>query len=133
DATLGPPAPDALVSFAKSHEGEATTRMGAVRFATHVVGSAAGGTTQVLYVFVRVPPAEGVPGLLSALVALTTLLVAVAAIVAFAVARDAEKDVVYVAQRVLGMAKVRTEPAGEPVALRSMDEVGVLTSAFNDL
>jgi len=133
DATLGPPAPDALVSFAKSHEGEATTRMGAVRFATHVVGSAGGGTTQVLYVFVRVPPAEGVPGLLSALVALTTLLVAVAAIVAFAVARDAEKDVVYVAQRVLGMAKVRTEPAGEPVALRSMDEVGVLTSAFNDL
>ena len=140
DATLGPPAPDALVSFAKSHEGEATTRMGAVRFATHVVGSAGGGTTQtsgvgsdVLYVFVRVPPAEGVPGLLSALLALTTLLVAVAAIVAFAVARDAEKDVVYVAQRVLGMAKVRTEPAGEPVALRSMDEVGVLTSAFNDL
>jgi len=31
------------------------------------------------------------------------------------------------------MAKVRSEPAGEPVPLRTMDEVGALTSAFNDL
>lgn len=129
DATLGPPAPDDLVTFAKQKQGDATTRMGAVRFATHSVGGSAG----VLYVFVRVPAAEGAPALLSALLALTTLLVAVAAIVAVAVARDAEKDVVYVAQRVLAMAKVRTEPAGEPVPLRSMDEVGALTGAFNDL
>jgi signal transduction histidine kinase len=127
DATFGPPSPENLVTFAREGRGEAATRIGTVRFATQRVGS------DVLYVFVRVPPAEGAPALLSALLALTTLLVAVAAIVAFAVARDAEKDVVYVAQRVLAMAKVRTEPAGEPVALRSMDEVGVLTSAFNDL
>ena len=128
DATLGPPAPDALVEFAKSSHGEATTQVGEVRYATRSVG---GGDT--LFVFVRVPPAEGTPALLSALLALTTLLTAVAAIVAFAVARDAEKDVVYVGQRVLAMAKVRTEPAGEAVPLRSMDEVGALTSAFNAL
>ena len=128
DATLGPPAPEALVAFAKSTHGEATTQVGEVRFATHSVG---GG--DILYVFVRVPPAEGTPALLSALLALTTLLTAIAAIVAFAVARDAEKDVVYVGQRVLEMAKVRTEPAGEAVPLRSMDEVGALTSAFNAL
>ena len=128
DATLGPPAPEVLVEFAKATHGEATTHLGEVRYATHVL---AGG--EVLYVFVRVPPAEGTPALLSALLALTTLLSAVAAIVAFAVARDAEKDVVYVGQRVLAMAKVRTEPAGEPVPLRSMDEVGALTSAFNAL
>ena len=127
DATLGPPAPDALVAFAGQKSGEANMRMGAVRFATRSVDG------DVLFVFVRVPPAEGAPALLSALLALTTLLVAVAAIVAFAVARDAEKDIVYVGERVLAMAKVRTEPAGEAVAVRSMDEVGVLTSAFNDL
>ncbi len=103
--------------------------MGEARFATRVLHE--GG--DALVVFVRVPPAEGAPALFTALLALTTLLISVAAIVAFAVARDAEKDVVYVAQRVLAMAKVRTEPAGEPVALRSMDEVGVLTGAFNDL
>jgi signal transduction histidine kinase len=128
DATLGPPAPETLVAFARSTHGEATTQVGEVRYATRSVG---GG--DVLYVFVRVPPAEGTPALLSALLALTTLLTAVAAIVAFAVARDAEKDVVYVGQRVLAMAKVRTEPAGEAVPLRSMDEVGALTSAFNSL
>jgi len=128
DATLGPPAPETLVAFARATHGEATTHVGEVRYATHSVG---GG--DVLYVFVRVPPAEGTPALLSALLALTTLLTAVAAIVAFAVARDAEKDVVYVGQRVLAMTKVRTEPAGEAVPLRSMDEVGALTSAFNAL
>ncbi len=128
DATLGPPAPDALVTFARTTRGEATTRMGVVRFATHPLG---GG--DVLYVFVRVPPVEGAPALLTALLALTTLLVSVAAIVAFAVARDAEKDVAYVSQRIHAMAKVRSEPAGEPVPLRTMDEVGVLTSTFNDL
>ena len=127
DATLGPPAPDALVSFAKDQHGQTTTRVGAVRFATRALGG------DMLYVFVRVPAAEGAPALLSALLALTTLLVAVAAIVAFAVARDAEKDIVYVGERVLAMAKVRTEPTGEAVALRSKDEVGALTSAFNDL
>ena len=128
DATLGPPAPEALATFVGQRAGEATTRMGDVRFATRALD---GGDS--LVVFVRVPPAEGAPALFSALLALTTLLIAVAAIVAYAVARDAEKDVVYVGQRVLAMAKVRTEPAGEPVAIRSMDEVGVLTGAFNDL
>ncbi len=128
DATLGPPAPDVLISFLRATSGQTTTKMGEARFATRVMN---GG--DVLVVFVRVPPAEGAPALFTALLALTTLLISVAAIVAFAVARDAEKDVVYVAQRVLAMAKVRTEPAGEPVAIRSMDEVGVLTGAFNDL
>ncbi len=128
DATLGPPAPDALVAFSHDAHGEATTRMGEVRYATHAIDR-----DDVLYTFVRVPPAEGAPALFTALLALTTLLISVAAIVAFAVARDAEKDVVYVAQRVLAMAKVHMEPAGESVALRSMDEVGVLTGAFNDL
>jgi len=80
DATLGPPAPDELVAFARVTHGQATTHMGVVRFATHSVG---GG--DVLYVFVRVPPAEGAPALLTALLALTTLLIAVAAIVAIPV------------------------------------------------
>jgi len=128
DATLGPPAPDALVTFAKTTHGEATTRMGIVRYATRALE---GG--DILYVFVRVPPVEGAHALLTALLALTTLLVAVAAIVAFAVASDAEKDVVYVSRRIHAMAKVHAEPAGEPIPLRTMDEVGVLTSAFNEL
>jgi signal transduction histidine kinase len=38
-----------------------------------------------------------------------------------------------VTDRVRGMARVRTEPTGEPVPVRTMDEVGALTSAFNEL
>jgi signal transduction histidine kinase len=68
-----------------------------------------------------------------ALVALTTLLVGVAAVVAYAVARDADRDVDFIARRVRDMVQVRTEPTGEPVPVRTMDEIGALTSAFNQL
>jgi len=69
--------------------------------------------------------------MLRALVALTTLLVGVAAAVAYAVSRDASKDVDFVARRVRGMVHVRTEPTGESIPVRTMDEVGGLTVAFN--
>jgi signal transduction histidine kinase len=71
--------------------------------------------------------------MLRALVALTALLVGVAVAVAYAVARDAAKDVDFVAERVRGMVHVRTEPTGEAVPVRTMDEVGSLTVAFNAL
>ena len=88
----------------------------------------------MLVAFVREPSApEGGPALLRALVALTTLLVGVAAAVAYAVARDANRDVEFVAERVRGMVHVRSEPTGEAVPVRTMDEVGALTVAFNAL
>jgi signal transduction histidine kinase len=61
------------------------------------------------------------------------MLVGVAAAVAYAVARDANRDVDFVAQRVRGMVHVRSEPTGEAVPVRTMDEVGALTVAFNAL
>jgi signal transduction histidine kinase len=109
--------------------GELTTRAGRTAFS---VAALPGG--EHVLVFVPVSGAsEGAPALVQALLALTTLLIGVAAVVAFGVARDAEHDVLFVSRRVLGMALVRTEPAGEPVPVRTMDEVGALTSAFNDL
>ena len=64
---------------------------------------------------------------------MTTLLVGVAAAVAYAVARDANRDVEFVGERVRGMVHVRSEPTGEAVPVRTMDEVGALTVAFNAL
>jgi signal transduction histidine kinase len=61
------------------------------------------------------------------------LLVGVAAAVAYAVARDANKDVEFLGERVRGMVQVRSEPAGEAVPIRTMDQVGALTVAFNAL
>jgi signal transduction histidine kinase len=130
DASLGITDRRALGRVVAARSGEAVTGQGRARFATQALDSTPAGS--VLVAFVREPRApEGGPSLLQALIALTTLLVGVAAVVAYAVSRDANKDVDFVAQRVRGMARVRSEPAGEAVPVRTMDEVGALTVAFN--
>jgi signal transduction histidine kinase len=131
DATVGLPDEATASRAFKAQNGETTTRLGKTRFFSHRVP---GSEPAVLVAFVPEPTAnEAAPGLLAALIALTTLLIGTAAAVAYIVARDAELDIAYVTQRVRGMSHVRTEPAGEPVPVRTMDEVGALTSAFNEL
>ncbi|HZU85115.1 MAG TPA: histidine kinase dimerization/phospho-acceptor domain-containing protein, partial [Polyangiaceae bacterium] len=132
DASVGRTSKAELRRALERRSGEATTGIGRVRFAVRPLGPTP--WTDVLIAFVREPATpEGGPALLRALVALTTLLVGVAAAVAYAVARDATRDVDYVARRVRGMVHVRSEPAGEAVPVRTMDEVGALTVAFNEL
>jgi signal transduction histidine kinase len=132
DASQGMADTAALRRVVSEHAGEAITGLGRVRFASQPLD--ASGSNQVLVAFVRAPGApEGAPALLRALMALTMLLVGVAAAVAYAVSRDANKDVDFVAQRVRGMVHVRSEPTGESVPVRTMDEVGGLTVAFNAL
>jgi signal transduction histidine kinase len=128
DASLGMSDRDALRRVVAQRQGEAITGLGRTRFVARPLLNA------FLVTFVREPSApEAGPALLRALLALTTLLVGVAAAVAYAVARDANRDVDFVARRVAGMVHVRSEPAGEVVPVRTMDEVGALTLAFNAL
>jgi signal transduction histidine kinase len=130
DASLGMSDRPALKRVVVVASGEAITGLGRVRFASQALDP----PSQVLVAFVREPSApEGAPALLRALVALTTLLVGVAAGVAYAVARDANRDVEFVGGRVRGMIHVRSEPTGEAVPVRTMDEVGALTLAFDAL
>jgi signal transduction histidine kinase len=132
DASLGLADRTALRRVVSEHTGEAITGLGRARFASQPLDAAA--SSPFLIAFVREPSAPaGGPALLRALVALTTLLVGVAAAVAYAVSRDANKDVDFVAERVRGMVHVRSEPTGEAVPVRTMDEVGGLTIAFNAL
>jgi signal transduction histidine kinase len=132
DASLGMADKAALKRVVGEHAGEAVTGLGRVRFASQPLDPAP--SSPFLVAFVREPAApEGAPALLRALIALTTLLVGVAAAVAYAVSRDANKDVDFVAERVRGMVHVRSEPTGESVPVRTMDEVGGLTVAFNAL
>ncbi len=134
DASLGMADRAALRRVAAVSSGEAITGLGRARFGTEPLFLRGSSSQQVLVAFVREPSApEGAPALLRALVALTTLLVGVAAAVAYAVARDANKDVEFVGERVRGMVHVRSEPTGEAVPVRTMDEVGALTVAFNAL
>jgi signal transduction histidine kinase len=132
DASLGISDRAALGRVVAGRSGEAVTGQGRTRYATRPLDASPSGP--VLVAFVREPRLpEGEPSLLQALFALTTLLVGVAAVVAYAVSRDANKDVDFVAQRVRGMLRVHFEPAGEAVPVRTMDEVGALTVAFNAL
>jgi signal transduction histidine kinase len=130
DASLGMADRAALRNVVSERAGEAVTGLGRVRFAVQPLD--ASPASPYLVAFVREPSApEGMPALLRALLALTTLLVGVAAAVAYAVSRDASRDVDYVAERVRGMVHVRSEPTGEAIPVRTMDEVGGLTVAFN--
>jgi signal transduction histidine kinase len=129
DASLGLTAGAGMASVVARGAGEAITGLGRVRYSAVPLDG-----RQWLVAFVREPSApEGEAALLRALIALTTLLVGVAAAVAYAVAHDVNSDVLFVGQRVRGMTHVRSEPAGEAVPVRTMDEVGALTLAFNAL
>jgi signal transduction histidine kinase len=131
-ATLGAPDARLLRDVVAAGRGEALTARGWMHFAVHPLGSDPAG--EALVAFVQAPnAAEGMPAFVTALLALTTLLIAVAAGVVHAVARDANRDVEFVTRRVAGMAHVRVEPTPEAVPVRTMDEIGLLTSAFNEL
>jgi signal transduction histidine kinase len=134
DASLGAPNRMPLARILAMTRGEAITGLGRTRFAARPLEGKTDPQGRIVVAFVREPTEpEGAPALISALLALTTLLVGVAATVAYLVARDANTDVGFVTHRVQGMARVRSEPTGEPVPVRTMDEVGALTSSFNEL
>jgi len=132
DASLGTMTTPFIRQIAAQRDGVATTRFGDARFAVRPVDPPP--SRQALVVFVRVPSTpEGAPALISALLALTTLLVGIAATVAYFVGRDATADVAFVTERIAEMARERSEPTGELVPVRAMDEVGNLTSEINEL
>ena len=64
---------------------------------------------------------------------LATLLVGAAALVALALARDVYSDVTFVERRIAEMAQESADPAGKPVPVRSVDQVGLLAASFNVL
>ena len=127
DASLGTMTAKFIRQIAARHDGVAATRFGEARFAIRPVDPPP--ARQDLIVLVAVPGTpEGAPALISALLALTALLVSIAATVAYFVGRDATADVVFVTDRIAQMARERSEPSGELVPVRALDEVGNLTS-----
>jgi signal transduction histidine kinase len=132
DASLGVTDRASLRSVIPAQKGEAITSVGRTRFA--IAPLEPPPATHFLVTFVREPVVpEAGAALVRGLFALTTLLVGIAAAVAYAVVRDAQRDVEFVAGRVREMVQVQAEPTGEPVPVRTIDEVGALASAFNQL
>lgn len=132
DVTLGAPPKAALEKMLAEGKGVAQLRLGRARFAVRPIG-AARDAPRIVVLVPEPPPAQGAPALVTALLALAVMLLGVAAAVAYAVSRDVTRDVDFVTRRVHGMAQVRTEPTGELIPARTMDEVGLLTTAFNKL
>ncbi|HVJ88304.1 MAG TPA: HAMP domain-containing sensor histidine kinase [Labilithrix sp.] len=134
DQTLGAPDPVALKTMLATSKGVAEMRMGRARYAVRAIGPSTDPNAHRLVVLVPEPRAAmGVNPLASALAALAVLLLSVAAGVAYAVSHDVTRDVDFVTDRVRAMAHVRSEPTGELIPMRTMDEVGVLTATFNKL
>jgi signal transduction histidine kinase len=133
DGTQGAPPKDRILDLLVAGEGETTTELGRSRFFSAALQQAPTEYMNVL-AFVAAPETPFATQSLVVWVAtLTALLVGVAALVALALARDVHADVTFVRKRIVEMAREGAEPTGIPIPVRSVDLVGLLTSAFNVL
>ena len=132
DGSLGAPSQDHIVDLLVEGEGETVTQLGRTRYAVTPMGRPVGA--QSLISFVNAPETPfATASLISSVAILTAILIGAAALVAFAFARDVHMDVTYVRHRIEEMAATEGEPVVRPIPVRSADQVGVLTSAFNEL
>lgn len=132
DATTSTPIRSAIMSLLIREQGTAITQLGRVCFVVVPVK----GPREMLSLLVMVPapdPPPDVGPLVTSLVVLASLLLGVAALVASALARDVHSDVDFVRRRIEHMSLADSGPFGWQIPVRSVDQVGELTSAFNDL
>lgn len=132
DGTQGAPPKERILDLLVAGEGETTTELGRSRF----FSSALQSPTEYMNIlaFVEAPETPFATRSLVVWVAtLTALLVGVAVLVALALARDVHADVTFVRTRIVEMAREGADPTGKPIPVRSVDLVGLLTSAFNVL
>jgi signal transduction histidine kinase len=132
DASLGAPDRESLQKLMVAGNGSTNTKLGETRYWVTPLGAPLGHLS--VATFVRAPEAPfATSSLLFSVSALTAILVGAAALVALTIARDVRSDVEYVKERIVEMAREDTEPAGKLVPVRSIDQIGLLTSAFNVL
>ena len=130
DASLGPPSRDELMRCLLEGSGEIETLLGRTRFAVQPLGPPLEHLSVIAMVPAPLTPTEA-RGLVKAVAMLTALLVGAAGIVAYVFAKDVRDDVTFVRHRIAAMAAADADPAGAPIPVRALDQVGVLTSAFN--
>ncbi|WP_129353080.1 sensor histidine kinase [Sorangium cellulosum] len=118
-------------------KGEATTSLGRVRFSVRPLHPPLSHLSVITFVAAPSPPSDSI-ALGNAVAALTTLLLGVAVAVALSFTKAARDDVDYLRERITAMARGQGRGASttdaipiEPVPIRSLDQVGLLTAAFN--
>lgn len=130
DASLGAPKKGDIVDLLVGGNGETKTRLGRTRFWSTTLGPPVDHLSLIAFV-----PDPDLPfatrSLIASVAAFTALLVGAAALVTFTIARDVHSDVAYVRERIVQMARENASPSGKAVPVRDVDQVGILTSAFN--
>jgi signal transduction histidine kinase len=124
------PPQEEIARLVASGTGETRTALGRARFASRTLHPPLASLSIVTFIAAPSPP-PGSFELARALVALTVLLLGVAATMAWTFTRATRDDVDYVRRRILDIARADANPAGQPIPIRSLDQVGVLTAAFN--
>jgi signal transduction histidine kinase len=132
DVTRGVGGRARVLELIERGAGETKTALGRARF--HAARLPRPWQKLWLVVFVGAPDTPfATSSLIRSVAALTALLVGGAALVAFALVRDVHADVRYVRGRIVAMARAKHQPAGKPIPVGAVDQVGLLTSAFNVL
>ena len=132
DKSLSPPEPRELKRLLVEVEGQANTELGRTRFSVAPLGPPLEHLSVVT--FIRAPSAPfGTRQLFFNVAILAAILIGLAALGAYAIARDLHADVNYLRRRIVDMGGKGAKPSGKPVHVRSVDQVGLLTSAFNAL
>jgi signal transduction histidine kinase len=130
--SYGAPSKEEVIRLLLAGTGEGRTALGRARLAARALSPPRSNLSVITFVAARSPP-PGAIALGNAVAALTALLLGIAVSVALSYTKAMRDDVDYVRQRIVEMAKPHADPAGEPVPIRSLDQVGVLTAAFNTL
>jgi signal transduction histidine kinase len=132
DKSLKPPTRPGIVALLSLGKGETYTALGRTRF--HATRLGAPHDHLFLITFVPAPEKPyATSSLFESVSAFTVILVGVAAFVAYYLARSVHSDVRFVRDRIVAMAGQDSAPAGEPIVVRAVDQVGRLTVAFNRL
>jgi signal transduction histidine kinase len=118
--------------FLKLGEGDVPTDQGRIHFYAARLNSPLDGLWLIAFVSAAETPFATSP-LLKSVTVFTVLLVGVAAFVAYYLARSVHSDVSFVRDRILAMTALDSAPAGQPICVRGVDQVGQLTVAFNRL
>jgi len=132
DETDGPPTVQSINVLKKFGSGETYTEHGRAHFyATKLTAPLTG-----LWLIAFVPAAEtpfATSPLVRSVAVFTLILVGVAAVVAYYLARSVHADVSFVRDRIVAMTAMDNVPGGQPIVVRGVDQVGQLTVAFNRL
>jgi signal transduction histidine kinase len=132
DETDGAPLLQNINILKKLGSGDTHTQHGR----THFYATQLSPPLDGLWLIAFVPAAEtpfATSPLVRSVSAFTLILVGVAAFIAYYLARSVHSDVSYVRDRIVAMTALDSAPGGQAIVVRSVDQVGQLTVAFNRL